>query len=132
MGLFNWLKKLFFKKTETEPTDWRDGLKPDPVDFRDITLGAVLKAEELTPLPETYRIPYILDIKNQGNKPICVGESCSSIKEEKERREQNFINFSGDWIYLEAKKRDNMPNVAGTSFRVALQVLKDIGAMPLD
>lgn len=104
------------------------GLIESPLDYRDVPLSAFKK--EFSPLPEKYRIPYILEIKNQGIKPHCVGYSSATLKEEKERREQNFINFDGDWIYRECKKIDGMPNIAGTYFRSGLKVLQKIGAMP--
>jgi hypothetical protein len=50
------------------------------------------------------------------------------MKDEKERREQNFSDFDGDWIYNEAKKIDMMPNIQGTFFRAGLKVLKNTGA----
>ena len=127
--LINFIKNLFFKRKKKE-TDWRDGLIPSPIDYRDIPLSAV--STIITPTPEKYRIPYGLTIKNQGSTPHCVGYACATIKEFLERREGNFIEFDGDWIYNECKKIDGLPNIQGTYFRIGLKVLKDIGAKPLN
>jgi len=126
MNIFNFFKNLFKKKEENHGK----GLIKSLTDYRDISLGSVKK--EFAPLPETYKVPYILDIKDQGNKPTCVGETLSTIKEEKERREGNFINFDPEWIYNECKKIDGIPNVKGTYFRIGLKVLQKTGAMPVE
>lgn len=109
-------------------TDNNKGLIDDPTDFRDFLLEAISK--DHIDLPENYEIPYILTKKNQYRKPECVGFSCSLIKDEKERREQNYIDFDGSWIYKRAKEIDNY-NGYGTYFRAGLKVLKNTGAMPL-
>jgi hypothetical protein len=54
------------------------------------------------------------------------------MKEEKELREQKVINFDGDWLYKKCKEVDGMPEIKGTYFRMALQVMKNIGTKPLD
>jgi len=127
--MFNFIRNLI-KKLLSEKDNWKDGLIESPTDFRDIPLRAVKK--EFFPLPKSYRIPYFLEIKNQGNEPICVGASTATLKEEKERREQNFINFDMRWIYKECKKIDGLPNMRGTYFRSGLKVLQKTGAKPLN
>lgn len=129
-NLIKFIRNLFSKKKEIKEVDWRDGLLPSPTDFRDIPLSAVSKIT--APTPEKYRIPYVLTIKNQGNSPHCVGYACAAIKEYLERKEGNFIEFDGDWIYNECKKIDGIPNIQGTYFRSGLKVLKDTGAKPLN
>jgi hypothetical protein len=130
MNIINFIKSLFSKSKIEKGT----GLLESPVDFRDVTMENILGSvsKEIAPLPEEYKIPYVLTIKNQGSLPYCAGYSAATLKEEKERIEQEFIEFSGDWIYLEAKKIDGMPDVKGTNFRTVLQILKNIGAMPID
>ena len=123
MWLINFIKSLFNRKPK--PTD-RDGLFPSPVDFRDVLSGAVSKKK--ISLPESYRIPYELSIKQQGLNPFCVGMSSATLKEEKERREQNFLDFDGEWIYRRCKEMDGMPDLKGTYFRTGLKVLYKIGA----
>jgi len=115
----------YFRKKPIIPAN--PGLLKSPQDFRDIPFSAVKK--RFTPLPESYSIPYELDIKSQDNKPICVGCSGTLIKEFLERREGNFVNFSEDWLYKECKKIDNYSG-EGTYFRIALKVLQKTGAMP--
>jgi peptidoglycan hydrolase-like protein with peptidoglycan-binding domain len=129
----NWLidliKNLFSRGGDNKPDDWRDGLQPSPVDFRDISATEILGSIELSPLPENYRIPYLLPIKDQGTTSTCVGQSCASIKDEKERREKNDVEFDGSWIYNKCKEIDNYSG-KGTYFRTGLQILKTLGAKP--
>jgi len=127
-SFINFIKNLFWSKKKEE--NWRDGLIPSPIDYNDVPLGAVSTLK--VPPPKNCRIPYILTLKNQENRPKCVGYAGSSKKDELERREQNFMDFSGEWIYDEAKKIDGLPNVQGTYFRMALKVLKNKGAKPIE
>lgn len=131
--MLNFIKNLInklFKRNEIIDNDYRNGWLPSPLDFRDIPMGAILDPNKLTPLPENYRIPYVLTIKDQDQKPHCVGYASATVKEEKERREGNLIEFDGDWIYLECKKIDNY-NGAGTFYRTGLKILQKVGAKPL-
>ena len=123
-NLMQFIKKLFIKQSKEKIEN--PGLIEDVKDYRDVPMSAIKK--EFAPLPESYRIPYKLTIKNQKNTPHCVGFSCSSMKDEKERREQNFIDFDGDWIYKRCKEIDGIPNVRGTYFKIGLKVLQKIGA----
>ena len=125
-NLIQKILNLFKKEKETG----FPGCVPSPVDYRDVPLGSIQK--EFRALPEEYKTPYVLRISHQGIKPHCVGYSCATMKEEKERREQNFMDFDGDWIYLECKKIDGAPNIKGTFFRAGLKVLKSKGAKPLE
>uniref|UniRef100_A0A6H1ZFI8 Putative peptidoglycan binding protein n=1 Tax=viral metagenome TaxID=1070528 RepID=A0A6H1ZFI8_9ZZZZ len=125
-NIFSFIKSWFVKIEDRE-----NGLIKSPDDFRDVKAKDLLGAIELTPLPETYRIPYSLPTKNQENTPECVGWSCASIKDEKERREQNETDANGSFIYKEAKKIDGIPNIKGTYFRIGLQVMKTIGVQML-
>lgn len=125
--LINFIKSLFRKKETTVPD--KPGLIESPTDFRDIPLSAIKK--RFVPLPKKYRIPYVLNVKNQGHKPHCVGYSCATLKEFLERREGNNIQFDGDWIYRECKKIDGIPDFQGTYFRSGLKVLQKVGAMPV-
>lgn len=114
-----------FKK---EPKEKGKGLVDEPIDYRDITYESIFKEE--VEIPEEYNVPYKMNIKNQGNTPHCVGYSCATIKEFLEKKEQNDIEFDGDWIYKECKKIDNYDG-RGTYFRAGLSVLKNTGAKPI-
>jgi len=127
----NILDKIFSKKESVDVDNYRNGLIKSPTDFRDINIKQVLGSINLQPLPENYRIPYSLPIYYQGIKPICVGESCATIKNEKEARENNETIFDGEWIYNECKKIDGIPDIQGTYFRTGLQILQKVGAKPL-
>lgn len=130
----NWfisLIKSLFSFSPPPENERVPGLIRSLPDFRDINVRDILGSIDLAPLPERYRIPYLLPIKDQGTTPTCVGQACASIKDEKERREKIDIDFSGEWIYLEAKKIDGIPNIKGTYFRTGLQILQKVGAKPL-
>lgn len=129
MNIFEWIKKLFFGEPPVEyQNDWHNSALPAPLDYRDVSFGAI---KELTPTPETYHIPYVLRIHDQGHKPTCGGETGAEMKEEKERRERNFVDFDGDWLYGKAKEIDGVPLIQGTHFRAVLSVLKNKGCKPI-
>jgi len=107
------------------------GCLPSKPDVRDIPLSAIQAPIELRELPENYIIPYQLRISNQDNYPHCVGYASATLKEEKERREQNPVDFDGDWIYRKCKEIDNYPG-SGTYLRTAMKVLQKEGAKPLN
>lgn len=125
MWLIDIIKSIFGKGSSGIENH---GLVESPLDYRDIPLGAVQK---LVPMPDEYMIPYNLPITHQGGKPHCVGHAGALIKGEKERREQNFMDFDPAWLYKECKKIDGIPNARGTYFRAVLKVLKNKGAMPV-
>jgi len=120
-------KFLFKKKFEVPPA----GCVPSPKDTRDILLSSVQSPIPLRELPENFIIPYQLPILNQNGYPACVGFSAANLKAEKERREQNLIDFDGLWIYQKCKEIDGY-NGDGTYLRIVMKVLKDIGAKPLN
>lgn len=130
--IIKFLKNLI-KKKDVIKDGW-PGLIKDPVDFNDVTMEKYLGtvSHEIKPTPESYSIPYVLTVKDQLNTPQCVGFSCATLKEFLERREGNFIEFDGAWIYLKAKEIDGIPDTQGTYFRAGLKVLKDFGAKPLN
>ena len=128
MNIFTFLKNLIFGKKEAI-IPGNPGLIESPTDHRDILSGMLKK--RFTKRPEKYTNPYILNVKNQGNTPHCVGYTCATLKEFLERREGHNIQFDGDWIYRECKKIDGIPNFPGTYFRTGLKVLQKIGAMPV-
>ena len=131
----NWLtkliKNLFSKKEENNwHKDYVPGLEPSPKDFRDVELKDVLGGIDLRPLPETYLIPFVLPIKDQGSTPSCVGQACATIKDEKERREKNDFEGDGFWLYQQCKLVDNYSG-RGTYFRTGLDRLAKVGIKPL-
>ena len=119
---------LFKTKVKDDYSDF-PGLAKEPVDFRDLTLGAV---QEFTDMPEEYMIPYQLKVTHQKGLPHCVGHAGATMKGEKERREQNFIDFDPVWLYDECKKIDNLPNTRGTSFSACFKTLSKKGIKRLD
>lgn len=129
-NIIKFIKNLFKRRPKVKYLDdWHNSALPSPEDNNDIKLGAI---QELVPTPESYRIPYILRIHDQDQKPICGGETGSLMKEEKERRERNFIDFDGEWLYNKAKEIDGFPGIQGTHFRAILKVLKNTGCKPLE
>ena len=85
-------------------------------------MGSIFGAEEVK-YPDEYRVPFTMKIKNQGTKPTCVGQTCATLKEYLEQKEQNNIEFDGEWIYKKCKEIDNAPDIQGTFFRAGLKVL---------
>jgi len=128
MWLFDIIKLLFSQREINIPDI--PGLIESPTDYRDVDLGAIQK--DLAPLPDSYQIPYKLKVTNQRGNSSCVGHVCAYLKAEKERREQNFIDFDPEWLYKKCKEIDGIPEVRGTYFRTGLKVLKNIGAKPLN
>jgi len=118
----------YFRKKPIIPVN--PGALKSPADSRDLPLSAF--RTELRELPEKFIIPYKLPVTNQGNTPACVGFSSALMKGEKERREQNPVDFDGSWIYKQCKKIDDMPNIEGTYLRSALKILQKQGAKPLN
>jgi hypothetical protein len=119
---------IFKKKIELPAIK---GCIPSPLDKRDILLSAVQAPIPLNQLPESFIIPYKLTVLNQNGYPACVGFSAASLKAEKERREQKLIDFDGLWLYNKCKELEGN-NLPGTYLRLAMKVLKDIGAKPLN
>ncbi len=116
-----------FKKKQLS---FSTGLIPSPTDSRDIPLSAI--QIPMVDLPDSYRVPYKLRVSFQNGFPHCVGYAGATMKEEKEMREQKVMEFDGDWLYRKCKEFDGMPDVPGTFFRMALQVMKNVGAKPLN
>jgi len=124
----NKIIQFFLNLFKREQMENGKGLLKDPIDYRDIELGSIFKKS--ISIPEKYNVPFKMKIKNQGYKPYCVGYSCATIKEFLEQREQNNIEFDGEWLYKECKKIDNY-NGDGTYFRAGFKVLKNKGALPV-
>jgi len=123
-----WLLNWFKPEVKDDYSDF-PGLSQEPVDFRDLTLGTI---QEFTEVPEEYMIPYQLKVTHQRGNPHCVGHTGATMKGEKERREQNFIDFDPVWLYNECKKIDNLPNIRGTSFSACFKTLQKKGIKRLD
>jgi len=118
----------WFRKTKQYTTG---GLE-SPRDHRDILLGSVQQPIPMNELPEQYIIPYQLPTIDQNGYPACGGCVGATIKNEKERREGNLIDFDWLWIYQQCKKIDGIPTFEGTFGRIVFKVLKDFGAKPLN
>ncbi len=65
-------------------------------------------------------------IYDQGATSMCVGYSSSQERSLSER-----ITFDPIWLYRQCKNRDSIPNEDGTYLRVAYDVLRDIGPVPI-
>jgi hypothetical protein len=106
------------------------GLLPSPEDSRDFPLSAIspIPANITDNMPRTYDIP----IHNQGSSPSCVGHACAVIRSYLAYKQGIKIEFDGEWIYQQCKLIDGMPGVKGTFFRAGLEVLRKVGARPID
>ncbi len=127
MNIFQFLKNLIWPAEGKKNSDW-PGCLPPLKDYRDI-LGSSLLQE--TTLPASYSIPYKLKVKDQNGRPACVGFSASLIKEEKELREKNNIEFDADHLYAECKKIDNYPG-AGTYLNMPFKIMLKNGIKELN
>ena len=129
MSIFSWLSKWFPKQENIIDTNNpRNGLIKSPVDYRDVSLGAI--STGANPTPPNYQIPYKLTVKMQGTKSICAACVGSTMAEYLQRKEGNVVEFDEDWLYAQAKLIDGMPNFPGTYFRTILSVMKNVGCMP--
>jgi hypothetical protein len=106
------------------------GLLPSPEDIRDFPLSAVAPIPAAIPdnMPRTFNIP----IHNQGSNPSCVGHSGAVLRSYLAYKQGIEIEFDGEWLYQQCKLIDGMPDVKGTYFRSALQVMQKVGAMPIN
>jgi len=123
----------FFSKEEDSMIPKNPGLIESPLDYRDIPLEKIqeLKGTSIE-IPEEYNVPYRFPITRQDG-PHCVGHSARVIKEEKEKREQNYdVQFDPVWLYNECKKIDGRPDLKGTYFRSVFKVLQKKGAKPIN
>lgn len=63
---------------------FKAGLRPTPVDHRDIPLGAVAGFASLSALPREYTVAEPLIIKNQGDTDMCTGYALTAVSEDQE------------------------------------------------
>jgi hypothetical protein len=117
---------IFKKKT---PIGLTGSLIPSPKDKRDYLLSNFIPA--IKRYPESMPRLFDLDILDQKTEPSCVGFSCAVMKQFNELKEKVYKTFDGSWIYKECKKIDNW-NGEGTYLRVGLEILRNIGAKPVD
>lgn len=113
------------------------GCLPDPPDSRDYALSSYLPTEEIE-LPDTYTVPYLSPVRNQGSLGACVAFGTAvGMKEAQEAWELSHRHKGPSIIatpklspldlYRNCKLIDGMPNEEGTWIRCAMKVLKDTG-----
>jgi hypothetical protein len=101
-------------------------LLKDPPDDRDIEFGQYIVVKKL-PLEISWATK-VFRVRDQGDTPTCVGQSCSELKTVQEFFEHSeFMDFDALWLYNECKKIDGFPNEEGTFIRVALKILEQRG-----
>jgi hypothetical protein len=54
------------------------------------------------------------------------------MKQFNELKEKTYKVFDGSWLYKECKKIDGIPTVQGTYLRTGLEILRTVGAKPVD
>lgn len=107
------------------------GCYPDPIDTRDIPLGAFL--DKVSSIPEDYSIlQYFDDIESQGPDSSCVGFGCVSMKEAIDRINGEYCRLSEIWLYDQCKRNDGEPYCDGTYIRQAMKILAHIGCAPYE
>jgi len=116
------------------------GLVEDPPDSRDFALSSYLPPPDPLgkPLPDTYEIPYLSPVRDQGSKGACVAfGSVVGMKNSQEgwgcgvivHGEEIMVNpdLSPLFLYQLCKKVDGIPNQDGTYIRVAMKILQSTG-----
>lgn len=100
------------------------GLFESPYDARD-ALGEMF----ITPkkLPASFQLKRLPNVKNQGQKYSCVGQTMARWIEYANDKENDIHYNSARYIYAYCKLLDGQPSLQGTFFRVALDVAKDKG-----
>jgi len=112
-----------------EENIFKTGLVESPVDGRDIMLEGIVST--VIRYPKFRPAPFDLDWRLQGTNPHCVGFGTASLNQQMKARQKIYTPFDGSWIYEQCKKIDGQPNLQGTYLRAGLQVLKNVGAMPV-
>ena len=120
---------MIFKKKTYIPEGFKGDLVESPHDPRDYALSSV--SPVIQRYPEVCPRPFDLTISNQGQMPSCVGHSVAGMKQYFELQEKISKDFDGNWLYQECKKIDGIPNIAGTYFRIGLEVARKIGVKPM-
>ena len=105
----------------------RLGCIKDKTDNRDYLMRAYLPVAKL---PK--KIDYtkkMSPVRDQGDEGTCVGfASVAGMKEYQELVDyEKLITLSPRFVYSECKKVDGSPDSEGTSIRIAMKVLNDIG-----
>jgi len=105
----------------------RLGCIKDKTDNRDYLMRAYLPVAKL---PK--KIDYtkkMSPVRDQGDEGTCVGfASVAGMKEYQELVDyEKLITLSPRFVYSECKKIDGSPDSEGTSIRIAMKVLNDIG-----
>lgn len=112
------------------------GVQKDPKDLRDYLASDYLL--KTVPLPTTLVVvdhqADMTPVKNQRSLGSCVAFAVCSVKEWQEKQEHKSetskikeYDLSEQWLYYKCKEIDCWPNVQGTSFRYAMQVLRKAG-----
>lgn len=105
----------------------RLGCLRDQLDERDYLMRAYLP---LVKLPK--KVDYtakMSPVRDQGEEGTCVSfATTSGMKEYQEKIDyQKLVVLSPRFLYNECKKIDGMPDSEGTTIRIAMKVLKNIG-----
>ncbi|MDE2102571.1 MAG: peptidoglycan-binding protein [Patescibacteria group bacterium] len=105
-------------------------LIPSPTDHRDVEAEAVISPIlGETPIPDLFPGEKTT-VKDQGQKPICVGCASTEVKEYSEKKKGIIQEFDEDWMYQQCKQIDGMPDFPGTYLRSAMLILKNVGCLP--
>lgn len=105
------------------------GLIQSPHDPRDYSLSSV--SPIVMRYPDICPAPFDLTIKNQGQRPSCVANATSEVKQEKNLRQRVSSELDAEGFYDRCKQIDGYPG-PGTFFRTAMQLLKDEGIKDLN
>ena len=110
--------------------EFKLGLVPSPPDKRDYLLSSfqpIITVEEI-PVRYTELLDKQSSVQYQGNFGACAAFAGVAQKEYWDIKElETSVDLSEQFLYVEAKKRDGMPNVEGTNLRAILSAMLDVG-----
>ena len=107
------------------------GAVPSPPDDRDYHVSTILPPATV-PLPLSFFGSPVPPVLAQGDTPMCVGYSSTSMRMQQEYKDDHaWYQLDAPWLYRRAKERDGAPGVPGTYVRVAMKVLRDLGQAEL-
>lgn len=103
------------------------GCIKDKFDDRDFLMRAYLPAIKIPKKIDW--TPKMSPVRDQKDEGVCVGFAIATgMKEYQELLDyEKLIILSPRFVYMEAKKIDDMPGLEGTTIRAAMQVLKEKG-----
>jgi hypothetical protein len=102
------------------------GCRPSTIEATDLRYAHFYQTTAIPDMPESFQLPEP-DVLNQFQAPYCVGFGVAGLMNRDEQRA--IAGFSGAplFVYDNCKLIDGEPTIPGTSPKVAMQVLQNLG-----